>query len=182
MVQETKKRYRMQILKQRDALTEEEHKERSDEILAKLFSRPRLKEAKSVWFYIHKGSEVRTDRMIKKALKLGKEVLVPVTNGKIAFYKFTSFKELTNGKYDIPEPKERIEPENPPDVIVIPGICFGLCMHRVGYGKGYYDRYLGRSFAYRIGVCYDFQVMESLPRHPNDQRMDEIITEKRIIR
>ncbi|MEW6722772.1 MAG: 5-formyltetrahydrofolate cyclo-ligase, partial [Candidatus Micrarchaeota archaeon] len=61
------------------------------------------------------------------------------------------------------------------------GVAFGLCMHRLGYGKGYYDRFLSRSFAYRIGVCFDFQVEERLPRHDDDERMDEIITEKRII-
>ena len=54
-------------------------------------------------------------------------------------------------------------------------------MHRLGYGKGYYDDFLSSSHAHRIGICFDFQVVDKLPSHGNDQRMDEIITEKRVI-
>ena len=182
MVQEAKRLHRKELLKKRDALSEEEHLSRGKAIAEKLFSRPRMKEAKTVAFYLNKGSEVQTSEMIKKALSLGKEVLIPVTDHEITFYRFLSFDDLQKGKYSIPEPKSREKPSKPPDVVIIPGIAFGLCMHRIGYGKGYYDKYLGKSFAYRIGICYDFQVMEKLPTHPNDQRMDEIITEKRIIR
>jgi 5-formyltetrahydrofolate cyclo-ligase len=60
-------------------------------------------------------------------------------------------------------------------------VSFGLCMHRLGYGKGYYDRYLAQSPAYRIGICFDFQIVERLPVHDDDERMDEIVTEKRVI-
>jgi len=180
MVQEAKKLHRKEILKKRDLLSEEEHTSRSKAIMETLFSRPRVKEAKTIAFYLHKGSEVRTSDMIEKALSLGKEVVVPVTDHKITFFRFSSFGDLQKGKYGILEPKSRV-PASLPDVIIIPGIAFGLCMHRIGYGKGYYDKYLGTSFAYRVGICYDFQVMEKLPTHSNDQRMDEIITEKRII-
>jgi 5-formyltetrahydrofolate cyclo-ligase len=65
--------------------------------------------------------------------------------------------------------------------VVVPGVSFGLCMHRLGYGKGYYDRFLSSSPAYRIGVCFDFQVVDRLPSHEDDERMDEIVTDKRII-
>jgi 5-formyltetrahydrofolate cyclo-ligase len=181
MVQEAKRLRRKEILKKRGSLSEEEHTSRSKAILETLFSRPRLKEAKTIAFYLHKGSEVRTSEMIEKALSLGKEVVVPVTDHEIMFFRFSSFEDLQKGKYGILEPKSRTPPNRPPEVIIIPGIAFGLCMHRIGYGKGYYDKYLGTSFAYRVGICYDFQVMEKLPTHPNDQRMDEIITEKRII-
>lgn len=181
MVQEAKKLHRKELLKKRNSLSEEEHTSMGRAIMEKLLSRPRVKEAKTIAFYLHKGSEVKTSEMIEKALGLGKEILVPVTDHEITFYRFSSFKDLQKGKYSIPEPKSRAAPSKPPDVIIIPGITFGLCMHRIGYGKGYYDKYLGKSFAYRIGICYDLQVMEKLPTHPNDQRMDEIITEKRII-
>jgi len=181
MVQEAKKLHRKELLKKRNSLSEEEHVSMGKAITEKLFSRPRVKEAKAIAFYLHKGSEVRTSVMIKKALSLGKEVLIPVTDHEITLFRFLSFEDLQKGKYGILEPKTREAPSRPPDVIVIPGITFGLCMHRIGYGKGYYDKYLGKSFAYRVGICYDFQVMEKLPTHPNDQRMDEIITEKRII-
>lgn len=181
MVSRAKAELRNLILSERESLTEKQRISLSSAIKEKLFSRPRFKEAKSVAFYLHKGSEVYTKDMITQAQKLGKEILVPVTNHKIEFYHFISFDDLQEGKYGILEPKSRVEPCKPPDLVVVPGIAFGLCMHRIGYGKGYYDDYLGKSFAYRIGLCYDFQVVEKLPTHENDQRMDEIITDQRII-
>ncbi|MBU0532839.1 5-formyltetrahydrofolate cyclo-ligase [Candidatus Micrarchaeota archaeon] len=181
MVSKAKGELRKKLLSKRNSLTEKQHSSMGEAIKQKLFSCPRFQKAKTVAFYLHKGSEVNTKNMISEALLLGKEVIVPVTNDKITFYRFTSFEDLQEGKYGILEPKTKVQPSKSPDVIIIPGISFGLCMHRIGYGKGHYDNYLGKSFAYRIGICYDFQVIESLPRHENDQRMDEIITEKRII-
>ncbi|MBU0591710.1 5-formyltetrahydrofolate cyclo-ligase [Candidatus Micrarchaeota archaeon] len=182
MVAQAKKTIREKILKQRDALSEDDHTAMGKSIEKKLFSIERVKEAKVIAFYLHKGSEVHTENMIKKALKLGKQVVVPVTVDRhIEFYKFISFEDLQKGKYDILEPKTKIKLTDNPDIIVVPGITFGLCMHRIGYGKGYYDQYLGTSPGYRIGICYDFQLIEKLPKHENDQRMDLIVTEKRII-
>ncbi len=99
----------------------------------------------------------------------------------MTFHTFESMDGLVKGKFGIHEPKARSPEPAVPDLIIVPGVAFGLCMHRLGYGKGYYDGYLAHSFAYRIGVCFDFQIVEKLPRHENDQRMDEIITEKRVI-
>ncbi len=181
MVSKAKAALREKTLEMRDSLTQADLSEKSRAIMETLFSRPRFKEAKVVAFYIPKGSEVDAKMMISESIKAGKEVVVPVTNHKITFYKFNSFDDLKKGKYGILEPKTLEEPSKYPDLVVIPGACFGLCMHRIGYGKGYYDDYLGKSFAYRIGLCFDFQVVEKLPTHENDQRMDEIITEKRII-
>jgi 5-formyltetrahydrofolate cyclo-ligase len=181
MVFEAKAELRKRILSTRESLTEEQRFSLSDTIKMKLFSTPRFQEAKCIAFYLQKGSEVRTREMIEEAMMLGKEVLVPVTNEGIEFYRFESFEELQEGKFRIPEPKGRTGPTMFPDVVIVPGIVFGLCMHRIGYGKGYYDEYLGKSFAYRIGLCYDFQVLEKLPSHENDQRMDEIVTDQRII-
>ena len=181
MVQHLKAALRKEMLAKRDCLIPEQIESMSEAIRENLFSRPRFKEAKTVAFYLNKSSEVDTLRMIGHALRIGKEVIVPVTDHKITFYRFSSFTDLQKGKYGILEPKARTPPSREPDVVVVPGVAFGLCMHRLGYGKGYYDKYLATSAAYRIGICYDFQVVEKLPNHPDDQRMDEIITEKRTI-
>ncbi|MBD3210075.1 5-formyltetrahydrofolate cyclo-ligase [Candidatus Micrarchaeota archaeon] len=181
MVSQAKAELRRRVLSERESLTTEQRQRLSREIWKRLSSRPRFKEAKIVAFYLHKGSEADTDKMIEETLKLGKEVLVPATNQRIEFFKFTSFHDLEKGKYGIPEPSKKIPPPGPPRVVIIPGIAFGLCMHRIGYGKGYYDDYLSTSSAYRIGICYDFQLVEKLPTHKKDQRMDEIVTDQRII-
>jgi 5-formyltetrahydrofolate cyclo-ligase len=182
MVSHLKEALRREMLKKRDSLSKEEAATLGDAIAEALFKTPRFIEAKRVAFYIAKGSEADTRMMIFRAAQARKEILIPATDHKITFYKFSSFTDLKPGKYGIPEPQTRTEPSAEPDVVVVPGIVFGLCMHRLGYGKGYYDKYLSSSPAYRIGICYDFQVVDKLPTHENDERMDEIITDKRIIK
>lgn len=181
MVQHLKAALRKDMLSRRDALSALELSSFSGLIEQSLFSRPRFAEAGVVAFYIPKGNEVDTRGMMRRAIAEGKEVLLPVTDHKITLCRFSSFDSLVSGKYGIMEPRERTAPSREPDVIVVPGVSFGLCMHRLGYGKGYYDRFLSGSPAFRIGVCFDFQVVEKLPSHEDDERMDEIITEKRII-
>jgi len=181
MVHHLKAALRKKMLEKREALGNEGVAVMSRSIMGRLLSHERFQEAKTVAFYIPKGKEVDTRPMIERALEMGKEVLVPVTNHKIQFYRFRSFEDLKAGKFGILEPAKHDAPHNVPHLVVVPGVSFGLCMHRLGYGKGYYDDYLSRSPAYRIGICYDFQVVEKLPKHDKDERMDEIITDKRII-
>jgi 5-formyltetrahydrofolate cyclo-ligase len=181
MVQHLKEALRKKMLSKRDAMPKGSVESMSAAIMERLFIRPRFAEAKTVAFYIPKGNEADTRRMIKHALAAGKEVLVPVTDHDISFCRFTSFEELEPDRFGVPVPRIRSQASREPDVVVVPGVSFGLCMHRLGYGKGYYDRYLAGSPAYRIGICFDFQVVEKLPVHENDERMDEIVTEKRVI-
>lgn len=181
MVQQLKKALREKMLKTRETLTKDEVARRSGIIADRLSSHPRFKEAKTIGFYIPKGNEADTLPMVEAAIRLGKAVAAPVTDHKITFYAFHSLSDLTPGKFGIQEPQIRDSKPSEPELIIVPGVAFGLCMHRLGYGKGYYDAYLAKSFAYRIGICFDFQVVEKLPTHANDQRMDEIITEKRVI-
>jgi len=172
---------RQGILAERDALSEKERKELSDKIFQNLITRPGFLKAGIVAAYIAKGSEVDTKRIIEYCLDNGKTVLVPCTNDKIEMVKFLGFEKLAPARFGVLEPTEKIAGQNP-DVVLIPGVAFGLCMHRIGYGKGYYDRYLKSVDAYRVGLCYDFQVLEKLPAHEWDEKMNEIITEKRVIR
>lgn len=181
MIGQMKNELRKKMQSQRNSMGAVEVEFLSTVISDKLVMNERFLEAKTVGFYLPKGNEVDTSKMIGHAFRMGKEVLAPVTDHEIAFYKLSSLTELKTGKYGIPEPKSRVAPNKEPDVIVVPGISFGLCMHRLGYGKGYYDKFLSSSAAYRIGICFDFQVVDRLPSHINDERMDMIITEKRVI-
>lgn len=177
-----KKPVRKSMLAKRAALSEEGVIEKSRAAAGNLFSLEEFKKAETVAFYLRKGNEIETRWMIEQAIKQGKKILVPVTNESMEMVEFESFESLVPGKYEIPEPKEKRKYGKHPDLVVVPGVAFGLCMHRIGYGKGYYDCYLRFSPALRVGLCYDFQVLESLPSHEDDERMDIIVTEKRIIR
>lgn len=183
MVQKKKAELRKQMLEQRNAIPEEERAERAVAIMKRLFSEPHFEQATTVALYMSIGSEVGTREMVRKATEMKKEVCLPVVadDHHIELYRFDSFDGLRKGRFGILEPGKRKPPSKEPDVIVLPGVAFGLCMHRLGYGKGYYDRLLARLPTYRIGICFDFQLVENLPKHEDDQRMHKIITEKREI-
>jgi len=182
MVAEEKNTLRNNILKIRDSLSPEDISRKSKAIEERLFEDEFFKDAGTVAVYIPKGNEVNTKSIIERALKEGKEVLVPVTNDEISMCKFVSFDDLIQGKFNVPEPKEKVPKDHAAQVVLVPGVVFGKCMHRIGYGKGYYDKYFKNSKAYRIGICYDFQVMEKLPKHEHDIPMNRIITDKRLIK
>lgn len=182
MVAEAKKILRRNVLVIRDSLTPEDVAERSRKIEEMLFQEEHFRKAKTVAFYIPKGNEVQTKKMIERTMKEGKEVLVPVTDSEISMCRFTSFEDMAPGKFGVPEPKKHVPKDHAAEVVIVPGIVFGLCMHRIGYGKGYYDRYFKKSKAFRIGLCFDFQVMDGLPKHEHDIPMDLIITGKRLIK
>lgn len=180
MVQEAKAKIRKEMLDKRNSMNEDERAESVVAIMKRLLDEPHFANAKTVALYMSKGSEVETREILKAALERKKEVCLPVVNGEhLELYCFESFEDLLPGKFGILEPGNRIPPSKEPDVIIIPGVAFGLCMHRLGYGKGYYDRLLAKLPSYRLGICFDFQVMENLPKHEDDQRMHKILTEKR---
>ena len=178
----TKDQLRKEMAEKRNSLAATEIIEKSEEIRQRLFNLEEFKSAKCIAFYLSKGSEVNTSEMIREALSIGKEVLVPVTNEEIELMKFTSFGDLAPAKFGIPEPKTKIKPEKEPDAIIVPGLAFDLDLHRLGYGKGYYDKLLKNSSAKRIGICFDVQIVEKIPRHEHDQKLDMIITEKKILK
>lgn len=182
MVEEAKKILRDNVLTVRKSLTPVDVEQRSIKIEAALFDEEHFKKAKTVAFYLPLHNEVDTKHMIERAMKEGKEVLVPVTNDEIKMCKFTSFEDLKPGKFQVPEPKHCEPKDHLAEVVLVPGVVFGLCMHRLGYGKGYYDKYFKKSKAFRIGLGYDFQVVDELPKHEHDVPMDLIITDKRLIK
>ena len=87
---------------------------------------------------------------------------------------------MRKGKFGILEPTSKVSLVDP-DLVVVPGLAFDLHLHRLGYGKGYYDRFLKSTSSYKIGICFDFQIVEKIPNESHDQKMDEVISEKRIL-
>jgi len=90
--------------------------------------------------------------------------------------------DMKKGAYGILEPKTvRKADENNIDVILVPGLAFDRNGGRMGFGKGYYDRLLESSKAVKIGLCYDFQILEKIPTESHDVPMNFVITEKEIL-
>jgi len=173
---------RKEMLEKRDSLPLEERERMSAAVMSRLWAVPQFSGAKCVAFYLSKSSEVDTLGMAKKALEEGKEILVPVTAGETELVKFTSFEDLAPAKFGVLEPKTKIPAGREPDVIIVPGLAFDSDLHRLGYGKGHYDRLLKKLKSIKIGICFDFQIVKVLPRHGHDVRMDLAVSEKRIMR
>lgn len=178
------------ILRQkRDSLSKREILNASSKILKKLFCLQEFKKAKNVVFYVSIGSEVYTQGAIRKLLKgkgnKSKSIIVPKVKGnRLILSRITSMSDLKpQGRFKIPEPIEiRRVNKNKIDLVILPGLGFDKEGNRVGYGKGYYDRLLKTLKAKKIGLAFEQQLVNNLPSHNHDIRMDVVVTEKRILK
>ena len=141
----------------------------------------RFQSARSVGAYHAFGSEARADAIIAEAQRLGKKVSLPTIEGnKISFYEFSSSKYLVRGRFGIMEPLPYGKSTDL-DLLIVPGVAFDRLGCRLGYGKAYYDRFLADTPTFSIGLAYSFQLVERLPQHKHDKKVDSVATEKGFI-
>ncbi len=182
-----KRKIREEILSRRDKEPEDLRRKKSQEIKKRLFSLKEFKKAHTILFYYSKGSEVETKGAMEEALLQGKRVLLPKVRGReICLGEIKDLeKDVEKGSFGIPEPKETSKKAIPKgiDLIILPGIAFDLEGGRIGYGLGYYDRFLKRlpRTTPLIGLAYDFQIVNSLPGERHDRRVEKVITERRVL-
>lgn len=175
-----KKQIRASVREQKKKLFLAEINERTGKILRNLYEMKEYQDAGRIYAYVNYNQEVNTSMLIKEALSSGKEVLVPrVMNEEMEFYRITSIKDLESGSYGILEPKEYA----PADEIhsgfmILPGLAFDKNHHRIGYGGGFYDRYLEKyPIFYKVALCYDFQIFEEIESEEQDIPVDCVIYE-----
>lgn len=185
------KTMRKEKLALREALTDEERQAKSYSIITKIIDFDEITSAKNIFIYVHFRSEVRTVELIDELLKMNKWISVPITHTQEkrmdAVHITDMSKDLVPGYCNIPEPHPDIlhdnitEPENI-DVVIIPGSVFDMRGGRMGYGGGYYDRFLEKiPYATRIGLAYDLQIVDKIPLQAHDELLDYTVTEQRII-
>ena len=185
-----KQKLKDEIFRKRKALSKREIDEKSTAIKEKLNLMPQFKKSKNILTYVSFNNEVDTINTIKDLLiKKEKNVLVPYVdkNKLIQISKINSFDELEPKTFGILEPKDgkiRKFDAKKVDLVLVPGIAFDKNGHRIGYGYGYYDRFLGKlnKNITKIGLCNEFQLVEKIPEEKHDVPMDVIITEKRVIK
>ena len=157
--------------------------EKSRQIENSLFGLEHYIKSKTVMYFVSFNNEVYTHEMIKKALG-NKTVVVPkVSQHEIEPSLIIDFENLIPGKFGILEPIEtmRIAYKNI-DLVLVPGIAFDLDGHRIGYGFGYYDKFLKKvPKAVKIGLAFDFQVVDIIPRETHDVPVDLIVTDERVV-
>ena len=181
---------RKKILSLRNGLNTEEAENKSKTIMDRLTSLDAYKNSKVVFVYMSFKNEVNTHGLIERMLSEGKRVVIPYTDIKSTEIIPSEIKSLKDdmvlnsfGYYEPLLEKVRQVRTEELDLIIAPGVVFDEDLNRIGFGKGYYDRILGRKRkdAAIIAVAYEFQVVDCVPTEPHDVKMDMIITEERTI-
>ncbi len=181
---QTKDVIRKIFLENRNSLSFSEITERSVVIQKKLLETNYYSECEEVFCYVHFNSEVETDLIINDAIKKGKRVATPYMIPKTRDMYFIEIKNLDNlvrNKYGILEPvfkEENIIKSGEKTLIVVPGAAFDKNNYRIGYGGGFYDKYLYENvYINTVGLFYDFQRTDALPVEQFDKQLDYIITD-----
>ncbi len=201
-MKQTKREVRERALALRDALLPAERTTYSNEIIDRIIHLDCYRNAEALLIYVSFRSEVETGTLIEKALLDKKAVFAPAVSGReMEFYRITSLNELKSGYQGILEPAKESaasfrawtrqnESILAKTLLCMPGAAFDREKNRIGYGGGYYDRYLSALSAEReqrteniesIALAFSCQIFAKIPREPHDLRPDRIVTEREII-
>lgn len=166
-----------------------ENKAEKDSLVAQnLLSLDEIKKADTVLCYISLDDEICTDEIVRVLLDSGKSVGAPYcvdNNGNMDFYYITDFDDLRIQSFGVREPViEKCKKVTSFDntIIILPGLCFDSNGNRLGYGKGYYDRFLQIHSLISVGLCYNSLIVKKVPTYMYDKKADIIVTENDIIR
>ncbi|MCD8502237.1 MAG: 5-formyltetrahydrofolate cyclo-ligase [Bacillaceae bacterium] len=164
-------------------------KEDKDSIIySTLFHRPEWKTANTIGVTVSTATEINTRPIIERAWKEGKTIAVPKcipsTKG-MDFRKLSSYEQLEVSYYSLLEPNptttEKVE-KHELDLVIVPGTVFDTSGFRIGFGGGYYDRFLSTYNGVTISIAYDIQVISQVPNEDHDLAVDLIITENKVLK
>lgn len=179
----TKKYLRKKIAACLQTFPQMEKRAADRKIVLSLTALPIYKSAKSICIYVSMEAEVYTHQIIRNALLDNGSIIVPkIRRSELLLYSIRSFRELKAGTYGILEPQTNRAhvPKQSIDLFIIPGIAFGRDGSRLGWGKGYFDRLLTNIHVPVIGLCYDRQLLDTVPHDAKDKKVDIIVTESHI--
>jgi len=170
------------LLEKRDGTSFDLMKIASKSILKKLKKIESFRNAQKIGAYYPIGSEILTQDIMQEALSEGKEVFLPKVIGKnMEFRKIENFSNLENGSFDIMEPRNECPVDNDLDVILVPTVGISPTGVRLGYGHGFYDRFLAENKIETISLTLEKQIIKNIPRSEHDVIINWIVTEDRVI-
>ena len=170
---------RKDLIKKRKSILNKN--ELSKDIINQIINLDIYKRAKVIAIYNSMKMEVDTSLLIKESLK-NKIVLLPrIIDNEMVFFVINKDTKYIKSNFDILEPIGKKHLGNI-DLIIVPGVAFDDNLNRLGFGMGYYDKYLENKNIYKMGICFDEQIVKELPVLKHDIKMDMIISEKRIIK
>ena len=182
----TKEELRASMRRLRAAIPPGERSRLAELIEEALFGIPEMRDAETILLFYSFGTEVATAGMTERILGSGKRLLLPylAEGGAMEAAEIRPGEELRPTSYGPREPGGGIAVDpHTVDVVVTPGLAFDRRGNRLGYGGGYYDRYLERlgSSAVRIGLAFSLQIVDLVPAEPGDQRVDVIVTDQEVL-
>ena len=176
----SKQNLRQEMRQRKKTYGSEQLRRMSQPIIETLLAHPRLMSAHTILLYASLADEVNTHELINTLLQQGKTLLLPVVvdDHTMKICRYTHDTNVGHGSFGIMEPQaEAFTDYEQIDLILVPGMAFDRHGHRLGRGKGYYDRLLPRiPAAYKAGICFPFQIVEEVPAEAFDICMDIIIT------
>lgn len=185
-ITESKLRLRSQLRAARAALLAAEVETRSAAVHANLFLQPEFWAASMLLTYVSIDNEVDTRALIDSALAERRQVAVPRTkaDGTMEWVEIASLESMTDSRYGIPEPNPSLPATRVPrdSLVLVPGVAFAPSGHRIGFGGGYFDRFLAEFGGISIGLAYDFQVVASWPTAPHDRPVGVVVSESAVYR
>jgi len=179
--EQEKKLIRKEIKAQKLELSENERKNEALSVFRKIELLPEFKSADSIFMYWSLPDELPTHEIISKWMA-EKFIILPTIKGdKLVLKRFISTDNLIQRTLGIWEPDLTETYTGKIDLIIVPGVAFDRKKNRLGRGKGYYDRFFKNNKAFRIGVGFDCQLLDSIPIDRFDKKMDLIITKSNTI-
>lgn len=173
-----KKALRREIGQKKRAMAAAEIAAYSRNLAEKLYETEEYRQARAIYAYLPYNQEVRTWEIVERAWKDGKRVAVPKVYGdEMRFLWLEDFTQIAPGGWNIPEPTfDAPVAEDETALVLMPGLAFDPAGHRVGYGGGFYDKYLEAHPGHKlVALCYPFQLLDHLDVEEHDIPVDRVI-------
>ena len=175
MCMKNKEELRREFLRRRGEMKKEQVEAGSFCIEQRVLAMEEIRRAEDIFCYISFGKEAMTKGLLEKLHEGGKRVYVPSVSGREMRAVFWHpGMAMKRGAFGIWEPVAAEQAAEKIDVALVPGAVFDRQGRRIGYGGGYYDRWLAEHPCFSVALAYDFQVLEEIPAEPHDRRMDAI--------
>ena len=182
-IQATKHELRQAVLAQRAAAARVQRVRRDQQIFTRLMALSPFAATRAVFCFISVGHEPDTRHLIETFAARGIALSVPkiITRRAMHAVRFPGWAALRLGPLGIPAPSAIDAADEPIDVVIVPGLAFSLAGYRLGYGAGFYDRWLAKHpLPLRVGLCGDAELVADLPTEPHDIPVDVVVTDGRV--
>ena len=171
-----KKLLRSQMRSMKKALSEAQICRASEKLTQAMKSHPLYQNAQSIYGYLSYNEEVRTEPLLRQAQAEGKRIAVPKIVGDVMEFHWLDWDHVEIGYKGIPEPTDGHVADDPTALVLMPGLAFDRHGHRIGYGGGFYDRFLEKEAHPTLALCYDFQLLDFLQTEEFDIPVDVVLS------